>query len=113
MTTPLDDQATQLHKAVTALVQRYQFRDRDDICCYGISPSQCYTLNALHEHGMLLFRELPDALKPQHDDGTIAIATHVTNGLVPQRTRDRARRVVGYAPCTYESSSTFRDAPRW
>ena len=32
----------------------YQFRDRDQICCHGISISQCYALEFLHQARIFL-----------------------------------------------------------
>jgi len=43
--------AETLHGAVSDLVRIYQFRDRDRICCYDISVTQCYALEALAEKG--------------------------------------------------------------
>ena len=44
-----------LYGALSDLVRVYQFRDRDRICCYDISVSQCYALEALvHQGGMTL-----------------------------------------------------------
>ena len=50
----LDNPAQRLHRAVTELVRRYQFRDRNEICCFGISVSQCYALEALGRAGELV-----------------------------------------------------------
>ncbi|MEE8290017.1 MAG: helix-turn-helix domain-containing protein, partial [Candidatus Tectomicrobia bacterium] len=63
MAQALPQQAQQLHKAVTTLVKKYQFRDRNDICCHGISVSQCYTLQALEEYGVLTMQVLADELQ--------------------------------------------------
>lgn len=93
MTTPLDDQATQLHKAVTALVQRYQCRDRNDICCYGITPSQCYTLNALHEHGTLTMQALADILHLAISTVTRVVDQLVTKHYVARHSAPHDRRV--------------------
>lgn len=43
--------AEALHLAVSDLVRIYQFRDRDRICCYDISVTQCYALETLAEKG--------------------------------------------------------------
>jgi MarR family 2-MHQ and catechol resistance regulon transcriptional repressor len=43
--------AEELHHAVTELVRVYQFRDRDRICCYDISVTQCYALESLATSG--------------------------------------------------------------
>ena len=64
MKTPLPAQAKRLHQALTHLVQKYQFRDRNDICCYGISVSQCHTLEALGEHGTQTMHALAEHLPP-------------------------------------------------
>src|SRR5262245_19696817 len=42
--TDLQDDAEALHAAVSDLVRIYQLRDRNQICCYDISVTQCYAL---------------------------------------------------------------------
>jgi len=49
----LDAQAAELDSLLTALIKRYQFRNRNKICCQDITVSQCYVLKALGEHGAL------------------------------------------------------------
>jgi DNA-binding MarR family transcriptional regulator len=39
--------AQALHRALGELSRAYQFRDRDRICCYGLSVTQCYALEAM------------------------------------------------------------------
>ena len=39
--------AEALHRALGDLIRVYQFRDRDRICCHGLSVSQCYALEAM------------------------------------------------------------------
>jgi MarR family 2-MHQ and catechol resistance regulon transcriptional repressor len=39
----------ELYRALTELARRYQFRNRDEICCYGLTVSQCYALQILQE----------------------------------------------------------------
>ena len=53
-----DDQILQFHRQIVELVKKYQFRDRNQICCFGISVSQCYVLETLHTHGSLTMNEL-------------------------------------------------------
>jgi DNA-binding MarR family transcriptional regulator len=36
-----------LYDALSELIRVYEFRDRDRICCYDISVSQCYALEAV------------------------------------------------------------------
>lgn len=58
----LDRDATALHEAVSALVRVYQFRDRDRICCYDISVTQCQALKNLVDFGPTRPQALADAL---------------------------------------------------
>src|SRR5262245_11530789 len=36
-----------LYRALSELARRYQFRNRDEVCCYGLTVSQCYALQTL------------------------------------------------------------------
>lgn len=47
-----------LHRALGELLRAYQFRDRDRICCYDVSVTQCYALEALIQEGPLSLNEL-------------------------------------------------------
>ncbi len=49
--TTLARQAEELFHALTRLIQRYQFRNRNEICCFDVSVSQYYALDALQAHG--------------------------------------------------------------
>jgi DNA-binding MarR family transcriptional regulator len=93
MTRPLVEQAEQLHQALTHLVQRYQFRDRNDICCYGISVSQCHTLEMLGEHGTLTMQALATHLHLAVSTVTRVIDTLVDKGLVARHSNVKDRRV--------------------
>ncbi len=44
--------------ALSDLIRVYQFRDRDRICCYDISVSQCYGLEALVRRGPMTLNDL-------------------------------------------------------
>ncbi|MBI3007482.1 MAG: MarR family transcriptional regulator [candidate division NC10 bacterium] len=39
--------AERMHEITKELSRRYQFRDRNAICCHGLSVTQCYALDAL------------------------------------------------------------------
>lgn len=45
--------AERMHQITKELSRRYQFRDRNAICCHGLSVTQCYALDALAESGEL------------------------------------------------------------
>ena len=40
----LDEGAERLHRLTKELLRRYQFRDWNQVCCYGISISQSHIL---------------------------------------------------------------------
>ena len=54
----LDRDAAELHAALADLVRVYQFRDRNSICCHGISVTQCYALEAVVQRGSITMNEL-------------------------------------------------------
>jgi MarR family transcriptional regulator, 2-MHQ and catechol-resistance regulon repressor len=60
--TGLQHDAEELQRAMSDLVRIYQFRDRDRICCYDISVTQCYALEALVEHGPLRLGALAERM---------------------------------------------------
>ena len=54
--------AQALHTAVSDLVRIYQLRDRNQICCYDISVTQCYALEALVAAGPLRLGALAERM---------------------------------------------------
>ncbi len=61
-TNQLRDQAEELHQALNGLIQRYQFRNRNEICCFDVSVSQSYALEILEARGTLGVGELSRAM---------------------------------------------------
>lgn len=47
----LEKDAAELYEALSELIRVYEFRDRDRICCFDISVSQCYALEAILRDG--------------------------------------------------------------
>ncbi len=84
MSNKLDEQAEMLHRAVSDLIRRYQFRDRREICCHGISVSQCYALTALAEKGQLTMGNLS-----AHMQLTVSTMTRVVDQLVKKEYVER------------------------
>ncbi len=76
----LDEDAETLYNAVNRLVRRYQFRDRERICCHGISVTQCYGLEWLVESGPMRLKPFADHL--MLDAST---ASRVVNALVRKK----------------------------
>lgn len=89
----LAEQAQQLHQALEHLVKQYQLRDRNDICCYGISVSQCYALETLAEHGMSTMQALAKHLHLAVSTVTRVVDSLVAKGLVERHMNTRDRRV--------------------
>jgi DNA-binding MarR family transcriptional regulator len=87
------DLAQRLHRAVTELVRRYQFRDRNEICCFGISVSQCYTLEALGQAGALTMGARASRMQLSVSTMTRVVDQRVARGLV-QRSEDANDRRV-------------------
>jgi DNA-binding MarR family transcriptional regulator len=50
--------AEELYDALEDLLRVYQFRDRDRICCFDVSVSQCYALEGLIRKGSMTLNEL-------------------------------------------------------
>src|SRR3954453_4554187 len=54
----LERDSADLYDALSELVRVYQFRDRDRICCYDVSVTQCYALEALVRRGGMTLNDL-------------------------------------------------------
>lgn len=77
--------AVELHEAISHLVRVYQFRDRDRICCYDISVTQCYALESLAQQGALRSQALADLLKLDKSTITRVVDALVRKGYVLRR----------------------------
>ena len=60
----------EFHNTLIDLIKKYQFRDRNQGTCYGISVSQCYILETLNSFGGLTMNEL--ATKMHLDISTVS-----------------------------------------
>lgn len=58
----LEVDARALQRALTDLVRAYQFRDRDAICCYDVSPGQSHALERIAIAGPMTMNEFAAAL---------------------------------------------------
>lgn len=54
----LAQDAEELYDALEDLLRVYQFRDRDRICCFDVSVSQCYALEGLVRRGSMTLNDL-------------------------------------------------------
>jgi MarR family transcriptional regulator, 2-MHQ and catechol-resistance regulon repressor len=81
----LDRDAEALQAAVADLVRVYQFRDRDRICCYDISVTQCYALETLVQYGPMRLSALAERLFLDKSTTSRVVGTLVRKGYVQQR----------------------------
>ena len=90
----LQQDAEALHVALSDLVRIYQFRDRDRICCYDISVTQCYALEVLVERGASRSQALAEALRLDKSTTTRVIDALVRKGYVERSTDPEDARAV-------------------
>jgi DNA-binding MarR family transcriptional regulator len=83
-------------ETVQAIYRRLGFLQRDQICCEGVTVSQCYAMQILQREGELLPGELAERLGIDASSATRAVDVLVRNGHVERirpETGDR-RRVI-------------------
>jgi DNA-binding MarR family transcriptional regulator len=86
--------AIRLHRSLNEFVRQYQFRNRNEICCYGITVSGCYLLQVLNEKGPLSMQELATHLFLKISTVTRLVDGMAAKRLVRRRRDDRDKRVV-------------------
>ena len=93
-TADLDREAERLHRLTKELVRRYQFRDWNRICCYGISISQSHILDILAEEKDLTMQQLADRMFKSVSTMTRVAAQLIKRGYVKRRQDAEDRRAV-------------------
>jgi len=93
MTKKLTSQAEKLFSIFSELVRRYQFRDREEICCHGLSVSQCYTLEYLLGNEPMTMGELAGILHLEISTMTRVIDNLVSSKLVSRSADPKDRRL--------------------
>lgn len=58
----LEADARELRDTLSELIRVYSFRDRDRICCYDVSVTQCHALEAVVQRGPLTLNDLAAGL---------------------------------------------------
>ena len=94
----LDRDAEDLHRALTDLVQVYQFRDRKRICCHDISVTQCYALKALMRRGPLTLGDLASELYLDKSTMSRVVDSLEKKGYTERVTDPSDRRCVQLEP---------------
>ncbi len=90
------DQIIEFRNLMLTLYRRLGAMQRDEICCEGVTVSQCYTLQILHGDGEMTAGELAEVLGNDASSVTRAIDVLVRNGSV-ERVRPEGgdrRRVI-------------------
>lgn len=93
---PVDGQ--RLQRAIAGLLRRFEYRDRSEICCHGISVSQCHTLEAAVEQGLPTMGELAAQLFVSMSTMTRIVDGLERQGLVERRLDERDRRAWRVVP---------------
>lgn len=86
--------AVRFHRALTDFVRQYQFRNRCEILCYGITVSQCYLLHTLDDKGPLAMQDLASRLCLKISTVTRLVDALVKKRLVSRRKNAQDKRVV-------------------
>jgi MarR family 2-MHQ and catechol resistance regulon transcriptional repressor len=77
--------AIELYRALSALARRYQFRSRDEVCCYGLTVSQCYALEVLVDRDAVPASTLSAALGLDLSSTTRLVDQMVRKKLVTRK----------------------------
>ena len=98
MPRPLLSQARDLQREMAGLVRKYQFRDRNETVCHGLSVAQAYALRALHEEGPLAMGELASEQRVSVSTMTRVIDQLVRKGLAVRASDPSDRRLCRVVP---------------
>jgi MarR family transcriptional regulator, 2-MHQ and catechol-resistance regulon repressor len=93
----LEADAAAVHHALNELVRVYQFRDRDRICCYDVSVTQCYALEAVVQGEPLTLNELAAKLYLDKSTASRVVDGLEKKGLVERRQNPDDRRALHLA----------------
>jgi len=103
----LDGQAAELDRLLTRLIKKYQFRDRNTVCCGDVTVSQCYVMKELGRRGPLTMTALAEAMCLAVSTLTRVVDQLERSGRV-QRTAAEADRRVREVALTPSGSALLR-----
>lgn len=91
----LNKQVEKFHEQMVKLIKKYQFRDRNQIICCGVSVSQCYILEAVKD-GALTMNQLANRMHLQISTVTRVVEQLVLKGFVTREEDpdDRRKRTI-------------------
>lgn len=90
----LERDSADLYDALSNLVRVYQFRDRDRICCYDVSVTQCYALEGLIRVGSMTLNELAAHLFLDKSTASRVVDALERKGYVARTQHPKDRRAV-------------------
>lgn len=88
-----DKQVDQFHHEMVELIKKYQFRDRSQMTCCGVSVSQCYILETLHRFGALSMNQLAKRMYIEISTVTRVVEELVKKKLVTREEDPKDRRI--------------------
>ncbi len=86
-------QVDRFHHQMLELIKRYQFRDRNQATCCGISVSQCYIIETLNRYGALTMKGLAARMRLSVSTITRVIEPLIRKKLVSREEDPNDRRV--------------------
>lgn len=90
--------AERLRGALTDIIRVAQFRDRDRVCCYDVSVSQCYALEAIVDDGASSVNELAAHLYLDKSTASRLANSLVQKGYVRRVPNPQDRRSILLEP---------------
>jgi DNA-binding MarR family transcriptional regulator len=84
----------ELYDALEDLLRVYQFRDRDRICCFDVSVSQCYALEGLVRRGGMTLNDLAGFLYIDKSTASRVVDALERKGYVARLPHPEDRRSV-------------------
>lgn len=86
--------AEELYDALEELLRVYQFRDRDRICCFDVSVSQCYALEGLVRRDPMTLNDLAAYLYLDKSTASRVVDALERKGYVARTPHPKDRRAV-------------------
>ena len=87
-----DAQVSRFHHEMVDLLKKYQFRDRNETACCGLSVSQCYVLECLERDGPMAVSALARRMHLTVSTLTRVVDHLVTKKLVSRQEDEKDRR---------------------
>lgn len=84
----------ELYDALEDLLRVYQFRDRDRICCFDVSVSQCYALEGLVRRGAMTLNDLAAYLYLDKSTASRVVDALERKGYVARSPHPKDRRAL-------------------